>query len=337
MLTVLPVPCFARLVVRRDTSARASARTAGLPRSVPASSASKARFTCGRLTRFCTWARAFVASRGVPDARRFLRSLIGRSVWTVAGRENRVLGFEGESVRVRTRRSPSGQLLPIAWVQQAMDRIEGERAIEISVQSGRVSERVPRRGVAGIAGRRGRQDGVPAKDSLGAQGRQPQIKAGQGDLVGVREAQGRSPLWVRRRAYAEASGHAWLILSAMHGLVDPDSRLDSYELALTDLSAGDRRAWGEGVVRALDRRLGDLTGAVFEVHAGESYRRAIEPGVIARGGELDVPLRGLPLGAQLAWYKARSPRLSRSAARRGRSTAAEFETAIDRSTPRQSG
>jgi hypothetical protein len=108
----------------------------------------------------------------------------------------------------------------------------------------------------------------------------------------------RSSLWVGRRAYAEASGYAWLILSAMHGLVDPDSRLDPYELALTDLSAGDRRAWGERVVRALDRRFGDLTGIVFEVHAGEAYRRAIESGVIARGGEIDVPLRGLPLGAR---------------------------------------
>jgi hypothetical protein len=55
----------------------------------------------------------------------------------------------------------------------------------------------------------------------------------------------RSPLWAGRRAYAEASGHPWPILSAIRGLVDPDTRLDPYELALTDLSADARREWGQ--------------------------------------------------------------------------------------------
>jgi hypothetical protein len=49
----------------------------------------------------------------------------------------------------------------------------------------------------------------------------------------------RSPLWVRRRAFAQASGHPWLILSAKHGLVDPDTRLEPYDLALRDLTATD--------------------------------------------------------------------------------------------------
>ena len=35
-----------------------------------------------------------------------------------------------------------------------------------------------------------------------------------------------SPLWLGRRAYAEASGHPWLILSALHELVDPEARLE---------------------------------------------------------------------------------------------------------------
>jgi len=33
------------------------------------------------------------------------------------------------------------------------------------------------------------------------------------------------PLWPRRRAYAEASALPWMILSAQHGLVDPNTRL----------------------------------------------------------------------------------------------------------------
>ena len=40
---------------------------------------------------------------------------------------------------------------------------------------------------------------------------------------------------------------------------------------------------GSEVVRALERRFGDLSGITFEVHAGGAYRRAIEPAIKARG------------------------------------------------------
>jgi hypothetical protein len=46
-----------------------------------------------------------------------------------------VLGLEGDHVRVGTERSPKGQLVPIAWVQDAMDRLAAERSLEISVAS----------------------------------------------------------------------------------------------------------------------------------------------------------------------------------------------------------
>ncbi len=46
-----------------------------------------------------------------------------------------MLGIDGGSVRIWTSRSPSGQPVPIAWVQEALDRIERDWEIEISVQS----------------------------------------------------------------------------------------------------------------------------------------------------------------------------------------------------------
>lgn len=53
----------------------------------------------------------------------------------MTGRENRVSAIDDESVLIWTTRSPSGQPVPIAWVQEALDRIERDGEVEISVQS----------------------------------------------------------------------------------------------------------------------------------------------------------------------------------------------------------
>ena len=112
-----------------------------------------------------------------------------------------------------------------------------------------------------------------------------------------------SSLWRRRRAYAESSGRPWLILSALHGLVDPDELLDPYDVSLRQLSAAERRAWGERVVEALTKRL-TVLDATFEVHAGSHYLTAIEAPLERCGARIEAPLAHLRLGQQLAWYAA---------------------------------
>lgn len=91
------------------------------------------------------------------------------------------------------------------------------------------------------------------------------------------------------------------IFSALYGLLEPDQLVDPYDLALTNLAAGDRRRWGEHVVAELAARL-PLDGAVLEVHAGSAYRKAIAEPLRRRGARINVPLAGLRLGQQLAWY-----------------------------------
>lgn len=76
-----------------------------------------------------------LASCVMTDAAAFLRSLEGCPLTTVTGRENRVLRVEGDTVIVWTSRSPAGQPVPIAWVQDALDRLERDAEIEISVES----------------------------------------------------------------------------------------------------------------------------------------------------------------------------------------------------------
>ena len=114
-----------------------------------------------------------------------------------------------------------------------------------------------------------------------------------------------SDLFGKRRAYAEASGKPWYILSAKLGLIDPDEEIDPYDLRMDDLSAQERVRWGQQVVRDLGERLGSLGGLVLEVHAGAAYREAIAAPLALAGAGLVNPLQGLRFGEQLSWYVGR--------------------------------
>jgi len=109
-----------------------------------------------------------------------------------------------------------------------------------------------------------------------------------------------SPLFRAARAYAERryGPDHWHILSALHGLVDPDQVLAPYDLSLRRLSARDREAWGDRLAVELTDRF--PAGTVLWFHAGVLYRDAIAP-VVAH--QVRCPLAGLRIGQQLAWYR----------------------------------
>ena len=114
-----------------------------------------------------------------------------------------------------------------------------------------------------------------------------------------------SPLFVRRRRYAETSGKPWAILSAKYGLLDPDTVVAPYDESLDDLGVAERRAWAARVQSQLDRRFGPLQGKAFEVHAGSAYVVPLREVLAAVGSALAVPLEGLRVGEQLHWYDQR--------------------------------
>ena len=112
-----------------------------------------------------------------------------------------------------------------------------------------------------------------------------------------------SSLFQGRRQRAEKAGCPWFILSAKHGLVAPDEPIDSYDLELAELATADRRAWSARVLSALAERVGTLQGKTIEIHAGTEYRNfGLTEGLRARGAEVVVPLQGMALGKQLAWF-----------------------------------
>jgi hypothetical protein len=112
-----------------------------------------------------------------------------------------------------------------------------------------------------------------------------------------------SPLFRGRRAYVEQTCSSWFVLSAKHGLVDPHTVLEPYDLTLDSASSRERRAWSTGVLEALRKRVGRIDGLTFEAHAGSNYLDfGLVDGLVAAGAEVVRPARGLGLFEQQAFY-----------------------------------
>jgi cytoplasmic iron level regulating protein YaaA (DUF328/UPF0246 family) len=114
-----------------------------------------------------------------------------------------------------------------------------------------------------------------------------------------------STLFVGRRRYVERTCSQWWILSALHGLVSPEEVLQPYDVTLKDAGRAARRAWSHKVLAALDDRVAPRAGDVVEIHAGAEYRDfGLEQGLQQRGVTVLVPTARMPLGRQLAFYRA---------------------------------
>lgn len=106
------------------------------------------------------------------------------------------------------------------------------------------------------------------------------------------------PLFQAARRWAECCTDDWAILSAEHGLVDPDQILAPYSKSLTEMSLVERVRWGRRVTDAILARYRNLPAKVHIV-AGERYIELIEPHFEAR---LYCPVRGLNMGERIGWF-----------------------------------
>lgn len=110
--------------------------------------------------------------------------------------------------------------------------------------------------------------------------------------------------WFRKaRAYVESSGMPWFILSAQHGLLDPDSLTAPYEKTLNAMAAKERKSWAERVIKQMKTQLPPAKRIV--VLAGEKYREHLLAYLSAQFSAVEVPLRGLKIGEQLHWFSER--------------------------------
>lgn len=116
-----------------------------------------------------------------------------------------------------------------------------------------------------------------------------------------------STLFRGRARFVERTCDRWFILSALHGVVDPDAVLAPYDESLDRASRQRRREWSRHVLAQLHERLGDLGTYEFEIHVGAPYRDfGLLDGLRTVGATILNPTEGLRIGHQLAFY-ARAP------------------------------
>jgi len=106
-----------------------------------------------------------------------------------------------------------------------------------------------------------------------------------------------SDLFEKSRLFAETYGDKWFILSAKHGLLDPNQVISPYDVTLKNMSRGERKAWAAGVIESLEKQV--TKNQPIIILAGEYYRDDIEPILNKKHYDVSVPLVGLPIGKQL--------------------------------------
>lgn len=116
-----------------------------------------------------------------------------------------------------------------------------------------------------------------------------------------------SPYFEKMRTYAEREHDEWWILSAKHGLLNPDGEpIEPYEETLTNAGVKERRAWADSVVSEMELE-GLFGGSVtFVVHAGKAYYEDLAPRLERHESvDVEIPTKGLAFGETQAWYKER--------------------------------
>ena len=108
-----------------------------------------------------------------------------------------------------------------------------------------------------------------------------------------------SALFTKNANYADAISDKWFILSAKHGLLDPEDVIDTYNETLSKVSVSARKEWSHKVYLQLLPLLKSGDSVIFL--AGENYREHLVPLLENIRVNVQVPMRGLSFGNQLKW------------------------------------
>ena len=127
-----------------------------------------------------------------------------------------------------------------------------------------------------------------------------------------------SQLFNKRVDYAEQNGLRWAVLSANYGVWFPRIEMKPYDQTFAEMEPADIAAWHIGVAQRLIEELWEQYNQgqsvrpikpcelTIEIHAGADYCHPLTEILQAVGIKVQLPLKGLGIGEQLAWY-SRNP------------------------------
>jgi hypothetical protein len=120
-----------------------------------------------------------------------------------------------------------------------------------------------------------------------------------------------SDWFAKARAYVEATGRPWFILSALHGIVRPGRVVEPYDFTWRKDDPTDpddrvrRQTWGR--ITASNLRDCAPETARLVILAGADYREFLVPALKCRGFAVEVPMAGMGIGQQKQWLLAHTP------------------------------
>lgn len=109
-------------------------------------------------------------------------------------------------------------------------------------------------------------------------------------------------LFKKAVAWTERQGHQWFVISALHGLVDPQSVNLSLQLFPQDRRGSrERESWAHQIICALlPNHLPKGSRAILIMP--ELYRRFIQPELDRASIIYSNPLHRLSIGKQMQWF-----------------------------------
>ena len=111
-----------------------------------------------------------------------------------------------------------------------------------------------------------------------------------------------SPLFKLNLKFAKSlKPDKMFILSAEHGLLSLDKRIEPYDKTLNDMPTKEVKRWARKVIRQLGR-VANFRKDQITLLAGERYRRYLIPNFT----NYMVPLEGLGIGKQLEYLKKKT-------------------------------
>lgn len=130
-------------------------------------------------------------------------------------------------------------------------------------------------------------------------------KSKRGHAAPPQDLYDESAFFRKARQYARANHDGWYILSAKHGLLEPDGEpIEPYDDTLSGASVERKRDWSEMVYTQIHDK-GLLTdGARLVFHAGRDYYDELIPLLDDADATITIetPTDGLQYGETLAWY-----------------------------------